>query len=243
MIVDQDEPLRGKKSAAARRQIIELIDNELSPHNRLPGERELSGRLGITRPTLRVVLAQLEREDRVYRIHGSGTYVAPPKIAKELELTSFTEDMLLRGLKPGARALAKEMMPAGPDIGGALQIGSTDMVLHVRRLRTANQEPMCLEDVYLPGDKFGRRLIKRPLSGSLYEVLQRDFGIELVYAEQTMRATTLKKDEAAILGANTGFPALEVIRVAYDQRRQPIERTRSLYRGDRYTYSIAIQRN
>lgn len=243
MIVDSDEPLRGKKSAAARRAIIELIDNELGPHSRLPGERDLSTRLGITRPTLRVVLSQLEREDRIYRIHGSGTYVAPPKIAKALELTSFTEDMVLRGLKPGARSLAKEMMPAGTEIGAALQLSTTDLVLHIRRLRTANQEAMCLEDVYLSGEKFGRRLIRRPLSGSLYDVLHRDFHVELVYAEQTMRATLLSKDEAELLGTSPGSPAFEVVRVTYDQRRQPIERTRSLYRGDRYTYSITIQRN
>ena len=48
------------------------------------------------------MIDELVREGLLLRRHGSGTYVAEPKIALPLTMTSFSEDMARRGMRPGA---------------------------------------------------------------------------------------------------------------------------------------------
>ena len=48
-------------------------------------------------------LDELVREGMLLRRHGRGTYVAEPKIALPLTMTSFSEDMRRRGMQPGSR--------------------------------------------------------------------------------------------------------------------------------------------
>lgn len=66
-----------KTADAAVRQIEELIlDGVLKPDDRLPGERELSGLLDISRPILRLALKELEDRGLIRSKHGEGTHVA-----------------------------------------------------------------------------------------------------------------------------------------------------------------------
>ncbi|TDE36956.1 FadR/GntR family transcriptional regulator [Antarcticimicrobium sediminis] len=51
---------------------------ELEPDGRLPPERILATRFGISRSRLRQALDQLESEGAVYRRQGRGTFAAPP---------------------------------------------------------------------------------------------------------------------------------------------------------------------
>lgn len=54
-------------------------DAGYAPGARLPSEIELAQRLGISRPTLREALRQLEEEGAIVRRHGVGTFVAAPQ--------------------------------------------------------------------------------------------------------------------------------------------------------------------
>jgi len=66
-----------KLSAAVVRQLESLIlRGVLRPGERLPAERELAERLGVSRPSLREALADLESRDLLTTRAGSGVYVA-----------------------------------------------------------------------------------------------------------------------------------------------------------------------
>ena len=92
---------RGSKQALVRDEILGMLD-ELQVGDALPSERRLASDLGVSRPTLRAVIDELVREGLLLRRHGSGTYVAEPKIALPLTMTSFSEDMARRGMRPAA---------------------------------------------------------------------------------------------------------------------------------------------
>ena len=89
------------KHALVRDAILSMLD-ELASATRLPSERRLAASLGVSRPTLRAVIDELVREGLLLRRHGSGTYVAEPKIAMPLTMTSFSEDMARRGMRRAA---------------------------------------------------------------------------------------------------------------------------------------------
>lgn len=72
------EPVQPEKlSRSVVRQIEKLIlRGILRPGERLPSERELSERLGVSRPSLREALAELQENGLLTSKAGSGVYVA-----------------------------------------------------------------------------------------------------------------------------------------------------------------------
>src|SRR3954470_22055622 len=113
----------------------------LSPGDRLPAERELAGRYGVSRMTLRQALGALEQRGRLVRNKGryGGTFVAEAKL--ELAGTSALSDQLRGlGLAAGARVLAACERAARPD---EAELG--ERVYSIERVRLANGEPVALE--------------------------------------------------------------------------------------------------
>ena len=106
----------GTKQSEARSQVLDLIE-QLGVGEAIPSERQLSSTFGVSRLTVRAALDELVREGLLVRRHGSGTFVSEPKIAQELTMTSFTDDMRARGLRPESRTLDLRVVPAGARLG------------------------------------------------------------------------------------------------------------------------------
>src|SRR6184192_365851 len=101
-----------RKQVLTRQRVLELIA-QLQVGQAIPSERRLSSELGISRLTVRAALDDLVRDGYLERRHGSGTFVSEPKIAQQLTLTSFTEDMRRRGMVPASRTLELTVTTAG----------------------------------------------------------------------------------------------------------------------------------
>ncbi len=230
------------KSEQLRRHLAQVIGEGIEPHSKLPTERDLASRFDVSRLTVRRALDRLEQEGLVYRVQGSGTFVAAPRITKSVELTSFSEDMRARGLQPGSSVLLSQAITAGVRLGAKLRVSPPDELLHIRRVRTADGEPMALEDVYLnPGLVPG--LSWEEGNESLYRILETNYGLRVEWAEQSIRASVLEPDQAAILHAPSFSPAFFVSRVSFDAQDRAIEYAESTYRGDRYHYELQIHRS
>lgn len=224
-----------------RQHLVDLVSSGLEPHSKLPTERELADQFEVTRLTVSRALGRLENEGRIYRMQGSGTFVAAPRIAKSVELASFSEDMRARGLVPGSRVIAVETIAAGTHVGAKLRVSPSAEVYHIRRVRTADSEPMCLEESYLnphvvPG------LLDRIGDGSLYQLLEEGYNLRIEWAEQGISATALDPEAAELLNAAPFSPAFLVSRTSHDIKDRTIEYAESLYRGDRYRYELRIHR-
>src|SRR3954463_9860228 len=124
----------GSKQELARDALLDLVD-DLGVGSAIPPERRLAADLGISRPTLRAAIEELVREGLLLRRHGSGTYVAEPKIALPLTMTSFSDAMRQRGMRPGSRGLSFEDEAAGAKLGARLKISPVDRTWAIRRLR------------------------------------------------------------------------------------------------------------
>ena len=231
-----------RKHEIVREHLLGLMEERLGPHDRLPTERELSETLDVSRLTVRRALEQLTSEGRVYRIQGSGTFVAEPPIRKSDTLTSFSEDMRARGLTPSARLLVAEETIAGAVQSWKLGISPGEPLIHIVRLRLADDVPMCLEDVHVVRSH-APDLLDHPLDGSLYDTLASVYGVAIARAEQNVTATVLDEGDARHLAVPALTPALEVERVTYDEQGRCVELARSLYRGDRYSFQATLHRS
>ena len=141
------------KQRETREQVLELIES-LDVGDAIPSERLLSIDLGVSRLTVRAALDDLVREGRLTRRRGAGTFVAEPKVAKGMTITSFSDDMRQRGLSPGSRTLEFRTIPAGARLGRILHVSPSEPVLSIKRLRLADGEPMAIEHLHVPGALF-----------------------------------------------------------------------------------------
>ena len=166
---------------------------------------------------------------------GSGTYVSqrPPKVEQALSrLTSFTDDMRLRGLSTTSRWLSRDV--SLPTARQALHLGlsPSDRVCHLHRLRLAGGTPLAIELATVSHD-----ILPDPaqVDSSLYAVLEAR-GAKPVRALQRLAATNLGPDDAELLGVVPGNAALSIERVAYAADGRPVEFTQSFFRGDIYDF-------
>ena len=103
----------------------------------------------MSRLTVRAALDDLVRDGYLVRKRGSGTFVSEPKIAQELTMTSFTEDMRRRGMVPASRTLELRTTSAGPWLGRILHVSPSEPIVVVKRLRLADHETMAIETLHV----------------------------------------------------------------------------------------------
>lgn len=215
-----------------------IEDGEWQPYEAIPSERELEAIYHISRITIREAIAILIREGYLYREQGRGTYVSPQKLQKPIQkLTSFTEDMVIRGLVPGQRILSINWVRPPERIVKILELGLDGRALRIIRIRLANNRPMGLQTSYVSLPE-GETITSEELEtvGSLYTILKTRFNLIPTEAEETVEATLASSEEAALLETATGSPLLLSSRIMWAQNRHPIEYVKILYRGDRYRY-------
>jgi GntR family transcriptional regulator len=191
--------------------------------------------------TLRQAISDLADAGYVSRLQGSGTFASGSTISKNGDLTGFSEDMAARGFSSSSRLVTVTRVPAGPIRGPELVLSPADPIYHIERVRMADGIPMCLENVDLPADLVpGLEL--QDLTGSLYDILKSEYGLELVEANQVITATVVDQTEADLLRVPVHSPALIVKRLGFDRHRRPVERAISVYRGDRYDVQLTVKR-
>jgi GntR family transcriptional regulator len=221
------------KQRETREQVLELIET-LEVGDAIPSERVLSIDLGVSRLTLRAALDDLVREGHLTRRRGAGTFVAEPKVAKGMTITSFSDDMRQRGLTPASRTLEFQTVPAGARLGRILHVSPSEPVLAVKRLRFADGEPMALELLHVPETLFPGLTSRDLEESSFYDMLEGRYGIEIVGGTQTVEPTVTDDEESAALGVPLHSPALLFERVTRSSSGEIVEFTSSIYRGDRY---------
>lgn len=207
---------------------------DFRPGIRIPGERELASRLGTSRTTVRQAVAELVTEGFLVRQHGSGTYVAEPKLSWPLLLSGFSEQAVSSGLTVETTLVSAERVPAPPELADLLQIGVGEPVYRVARVRTVNGTPMALEQSHLSAQRFPGLASALGGSGSLYELLLRRWDVKVVGATETIEAVPASVREAKLLSAEVGSLLLLLCRHSFDAGGDPVEWVRSWYRGDRY---------
>jgi GntR family transcriptional regulator len=207
---------------------------ELAVGEAIPSERQLAVDLGVSRLTVRAALDDLVREGCLVRRRGAGTFVSEPKIAQELTMTSFSEDMRRRGMRAASRTLDLTVTSAGAWLGRALSLSPSERVLVARRLRLADGATMAIETLHVPEALVPNLTAQDLEQNSFYELLGERYGISIASALQTIEPTVTNEEESAALGVPLHSPAFLFERTSRSEDGTIVEFVRSIYRGDRY---------
>jgi GntR family transcriptional regulator len=221
------------KQSEARAQVLDLIDR-LGVGEAIPSERKLTVDLGMSRLTVRAALDELVREGYLVRRRGAGTFVAEPKVAKGIDITSFTDDMRARGLTPASRTLDLRIELAGARLGRILHVSPSEQIVAVKRLRLADDEPMAIELLHTRASLVPGLSASDLEENSFYDLLADRYGITIVGGTQTVEPTVTNDEESRVLGVPLHSPALLFERVTRASTGDVVEFTSSTYRGDRY---------
>ena len=226
------------KHVQVREYVRGLIDGA-DPGSPAPSERELVQLFKVARMTVRQALDALVAEGLLERVPGRGTFVAEVRADLQARLSSYTEEMIRRGLIPASRTLLARMEAAGPGVARALEIDEGDNVVHWQRLRLADGAPMAVEDAYL-ADRIVPGFLDQVLPESLYDALSRRHLLP-TWGEDSVDSALARSEEAELLEVQEGAPVLRVARRAF-AGHLAVEVSRSTYRADRFTLWVPLSR-
>jgi GntR family transcriptional regulator len=221
----------GAVYAPLYKQIKELILESLrrvewKPGGVIPSELELAARFQVSQGTVRKAIDELAAENLLVRRQGKGTFVATHH-------EPHAQYRFLRLLKDGGAApeshtsqfVACRRMRAPADISALLGLKAGSSVIYVERILNFGENPVVLDDIWLPAPLFRGLTFERLSSyvGPLYGLFESEFGIAMVRADERIRAVAAQSPAAERLGVSHGAPLLLVERVSYSYGEMPVE--------------------
>ncbi|MFT4280324.1 GntR family transcriptional regulator [Microbacterium sp.] len=217
---------------------------------KLPAERELADRLTVSRNMVRRGLEILEGEGLIARSQGRGggafitavTESAPVsptlfdaherKLERDLNAIKGIPQMLAeQGFVATTRVLSESVESASNGIATALGLRDGAPVISLLRLRLADGKPLSLERMFLDAELFPDLLDHSPI-GSLYALLQSQYGVTVATAEEQVEVVEVSRQVARLLDLKPWSPVLALRRVSRRDDGTPVEASIDLFRPE-----------
>jgi GntR family transcriptional regulator len=213
------------------------------PGDALPTEHELMRRYDLSSTTVRRAVHDLVREGLIYRKAGKGTFVMRTRVEEHLSrLTSFSEEMHSRKIKPSFRLVKIECCVPSAEVARVLNLVADQPAYYIERVLLGNGEPIALTKGYWRLE-IGEQLAQFDLDQcGLYEVMESTLGVPLIEAQESIGGGIADADIAKKLDIPRKSPLLVQRRVSFTANMRPLEHTTTYYRADRYEYKIRLAR-
>ncbi|PFG34809.1 GntR family transcriptional regulator [Sanguibacter antarcticus] len=182
----------GTVKYVAVRDHLQRRIGSMEPGEQLPTEPVLCQEYGVSRITVRRAVDDLIREGLIVREQGRGTFVAERRYTQQVRetfadrVTGFFRQQSALGRTVTTEVLSNHVVR---DITAATALGlnPADELIELERLRFVNGLLHQHVYTYLPAGRF-KALLDADLShGSLFDHLDRDYGITLVRNDLLVR--------------------------------------------------------
>lgn len=174
-----------------------------APGERMPSESELSDELGVSRATLRNVLAKLEVNGLILRKQGDGTYVNAhlEKISAHLgNVWDFICLIESNGFSPSIQFISIEIKVATNEEAQMLSVEPGEQLVLLQRLFRADEKPVILTQNIFPQSQL--RVPIEDVDGSLHirDIMQNYFYQEIAFVITDIHATQAGQEVSKVLG-------------------------------------------
>ncbi|WP_408954477.1 GntR family transcriptional regulator [Natroniella sp. ANB-PHB2] len=229
-----------------KEKIDEKIDDgTFQPGDRLSSEAKLAENFGVSRATLREALRVLEKEGKVNRRQGVGTFITEKlsffKSGIE-ELVSITETIEAMGLKAGTIDLEIDLEQPEEDLAQELDLDEDDKLAVIQRTRTANEEPVAFCKDYLPQKLLPDNFGSEQMTVSLFNYLQQNCNIYITYAVTDIVPVIADGLLAEKLNLSIDTPLLLLKQMHYDDRDNPVLYSKNYFRSDKFEFHVLRNR-
>ncbi|MCL4458780.1 MAG: GntR family transcriptional regulator [Chloroflexi bacterium] len=210
----------------AEEVLVELLNSgAYQPGQKLPPEPILARQMGIARHTLREAIRQLEREGRLLRRQGVGTFVraARPLIRSGLEMLESLESLAAKqGMACTTRDIAIEEAPAPKTIATRLHLPEGTAVTTLTRIKTVNGEPVAYMYSAIPQEVATTAQLRAGFQDSIIDFLVAWRHPPLEYARAEIISTAAEADLSRLLNVDASTILLLIEETFYSDTDQPI---------------------
>jgi GntR family transcriptional regulator len=151
---------------------------------------------------------------------------------------SYTEQMASRSLTAGSKVLFARIIDSEHEAAARLSLPPTSNLIKLERLRHAAGEPFALETCYLNAAEFSGLLDAPVDRESLFALLERNYKVELGYADEEIDATAADPRIAELLAIPRREPLLRIRQVIYSTKGKATMYVLGFYRSDRHNLVI-----
>ena len=224
--------------------LLEKIHSGVLPDGgRFPTEAELVSEYGVSRITVREALRLIEESGLIRREVGRGTVVTNHRpYVPSVKLEGSMNEIVSLGAATTVKLLRVVTVKASEEEAAMLRIKPGSLLSRCTRLRFHNNEPYSHVVIDLPYE-IGQRLTKADWKRPITRVLQETLKINLIEAQQNIRASLADAELASKLGVRIGAALLAVDRLVFTRGRRPIERVVTHYRSDIFCFNVHLHRD
>lgn len=222
MAVERPKPIVEQVNEVLRQRIR---DKTYAHGERLPSESDFASEFGVSRATIRTVLARLEVAGLIIRKQGDGTYINErlQDVTTHLGgLWEFTQLIESSGYQASIQTLLTEIRASSADEAATLGIEAGDRVLALKRLFLADQKPVIIAHNVLPENLLVDSSTAIDGTKAIRSFVKSYCQREIAYAISDIHATQVDQEIAAILSRKTGDSLLKLSITFYDKNNLPL---------------------
>ena len=213
------------------------------PKEQIPTEPELSAEYSVSRVTVRRAVEELCSEGYLIKQQGRGTFVSSPRIHRKFSVSSqavsFTKTCQEYGMTAGARVLERKIVPVREDEKTFWNCGDDTLLLYIQRVRTADSQPVFLENLFLPYDQFKTLMQADWENRSAFDLIASVSGRRVVNTlRRSIEALRATPEQSSLLSVPVGDALLHLNCYFIDHENHPLCIGRQYYVGSRYMLEI-----
>lgn len=221
----------------------ELLDriksNKYKKGEQIPPELELCKDFNVSRTTVRTALNQLTLEGYLVRKQGKGTYVADQKVRQTLSHTvhRYSDQIAVQGKKAEIVLVGLATVPANDMLAQSLKLNVNDPVQRIERVRKANGDITQYEIAYIPWN-IAPGITQEHAETSIYAALEEQFAVYIAKTTEHIEITLADENISTYLECKEGLPCFYIETIAQNKQGQPVEFSKSYFRGDKTNFMI-----
>lgn len=221
----------------------DINSGKLAPGSRVWSEHHIMDQFKVSRNTAQKAIEILVHEGMVVRVQGKGSFVTHPKVAYGLQrLLSFSEETLMKGLKPSSKVISLEKEHPNLMISNNLKISEDDWIYKLVRLRMADEQPIAYQISNVP-EKLCPDIDRFDFTTqSLFAVIEEHYNLVFSWQELVIKPISASRKVAKLLGVLPKTPLLLTDSVTYLDEGTPIESSQNIYLSERYEFTVHSSR-